>query len=101
MARLTERLYDWCMIHGEIGQRIIEEFVGSDIENGDEVISDESWSEWVDIMIENSKIQIMNEYTAFSNIEVWWQCKECNREHPLCLLQCSIPFSGVCRFLHL
>lgn len=79
MARLTERLYDWCMMHGEIGQRIIEEFVGSDIENGDEVISDESWSEWADIMIENSKIQIMNEYTAFSNIEVWWQCKECNK----------------------
>ncbi len=77
MAKSTERLYDWCIEQGERGQRIIEEFVGSAIENEDNNVSDESWSEWADILIENPKMQLMNQYSAFSNIDVWWQCKEC------------------------
>lgn len=77
MARSTGKLYDWCMEQGERGQRIIEEYVGDVIESEDITISDESWSEWTDISIDNPKEQIMNQYTAFSNIEVWWQCKDC------------------------
>ena len=77
MARSTEKLYDWCMAQGERGQRIIEEYVGDVIESEDISISDESWSEWADISIDNPKEQIMNQYTAFSNIEVWWKCKDC------------------------
>jgi len=77
MAKSTDRLYDWCIKQGERGQRMIEEFVGTDLENEDSILSDESWSEWADISIENPKEQMMNQYTAFSNIEVLWKCKDC------------------------
>lgn len=98
MYKKYGNLYDWCMEQGERGQRIIEEFIGTDLKNEDYSVTDESWSEWADISIdeERAKIQMMKGVDARSSIKVWWKCKDCNEYYYKCISERVVLIYG-CR----
>lgn len=79
MANRQGNLYDWCLEQGEHGQRIIDEFIGEELEDDTIELSDEVWSEWADLKIDSadSKIVKMQSYGKDSGSKVWWKCIEC------------------------
>lgn len=79
MANRLGNLYDWCLEQGEKGQRIIEEFIGDELEDDTIELSDEVWSEWADLKIDSddSKAIKMQSYSKNSQNKVWWKCIEC------------------------
>ena len=78
MPRRYYSLYDWCINNGEKGQKVMDAFVGLEINDEDENVSDESWSEWADIGGTDTKKQIMKSLAFSSHQEVWWKCEDCN-----------------------